>query len=95
MKKKYFLHALTVIFILTVINLLILACQTGKSTEVVEQTTSEESLESTEEGPISTENEILSDEEDVHKPTFNLVLVPVVPFFTYSDEISFDDIKAY
>lgn len=95
MKNKYFLRALVLIFVLSVMNFLVPACQAGQSTELVEQTTSEESLENTEEEAIFTENEIVSNEEDVNKPNFNLVLVPVVPFFTYRDEVSLDDIKEY
>ena len=41
----------------------ILACQPGESTEVVEQITSEESLENTEEEAISTEDETVRREE--------------------------------
>ncbi len=95
MRNRHFLRALALISVLSILSFSISACQPGESTELVEQIAPEESLENTEEEVISTENEIVSDEEEVNKPTFNLVLVPVVPFFTYRDEISLDDIKAY
>ena len=92
MKSKDFLKALYFISISSLIFLSFSACMKTDSIEVVQElTTSENTQVSQESGAIETEP--TTTEEP--KPDFNLVMVPVVPFYTYNDVIVFDDIKKY
>ena len=92
MKNKNISRALYFILISCLFFLLSSACERSGTIEVInEPAPADNNLVSRE--STTTETHPITTEEP--RPDFNLVMVPVVPFYTYSDEIIFDDIKKY
>ncbi|MCL5986200.1 MAG: CapA family protein [Actinobacteria bacterium] len=92
MKSKNISKVLYLILISFLYLLTFSACRKLATIEVVEEPAHTESTRANQESG-ALETEPTTTEEP--RPDFNLVMVPVVPFYTYNDEIIFDDIKKY
>jgi hypothetical protein len=92
MKNKNISKFLYFILISFLIFLLSSACKRLGTIEVINEPAP---VENTLAGNESTATETQPTTTEEPRPDFNLVMVPVVPFYTYNDEIIFDDIKKY